>query len=136
MANRRILVDTSVFIDFLRKEKKDQTILWHLQENYLCSMSAVTLFELQCGAKTDKHLADIEKLQKWVKSLPFNDAVAGNAATIFRELKAKNKLVEFRDIFIAATAYEHDLPVATLNTKHFENITQITLIKLKNENTP
>ncbi len=131
MAHRRILIDTSVFIDFLRKENKERTILWDLQTHYRCSMSAVTLFELLCGAKTEKHLADVKILEKWIESLPFDDHVAEKAATIFRELKTKNKLIEFRDIFIAATAYEHNLPIATLNRKHFENIEQITLIELK-----
>ncbi|MDP3009702.1 MAG: type II toxin-antitoxin system VapC family toxin [Methylococcales bacterium] len=135
MADSRILVDTSVLIDFLRKDKKDRTILWNLQENYRCTMSSVTLFELLCGAKTEKHLADVHILQKWIDSLPFNDRVSETAATLFRELKAQNKLIEFRDIFIAATAYVHDLPVATLNKKHFENIEQITLIELNNNET-
>ena len=132
MANSRILVDTSVFIDFLRKDKKDKTILWHLQENYSCTMSVVTLFELLCGAKTDKHLTDVNTLKKWIENLPFDDQVAENAATIFRKLKVKNRLIEFRDIFIAATAYEHKLPIATLNEKHFECIEEITLLELKN----
>ncbi len=132
MAHRRILVDTSVFIDFLRKDKKDNTILWYLQENYSCTMSSVTLFELLCGAKTEKHLADVNTLAKWIESLPFDDLVAENAATFFRELKAKNKLIEFRDIFIAATAYEHNLSIATLNRKHFENLEHITLVELSN----
>ncbi|MFI3187989.1 hypothetical protein BCS42_16340 [Crenothrix sp. D3] len=132
MANSRILVDTSVFIDFLRKDKKSQTTLWYLQENYNCTMSSVTLFELLCGAKTEKHLADVNRLVKWIECLPFDDLVAESAALFFCELKAKNKLIEFRDIFIAATAYVHTLPIATLNRKHFENIAQITLIELKN----
>jgi predicted nucleic acid-binding protein len=132
MANSRILVDTSVFIDFLRKDKKSQTTLWHLQENYHCTMSSVTLFELLCGAKTEKHLADVNTLAKWIERLPFDDPIAESAALFFRELKTKNKLIEFRDIFIAATAYVHTLPIATLNRKHFENIAQITLIELKN----
>ena len=104
--------------------------MWYLQENYYCTISTVTLFELLCGAKTEKHLADVHTLQKWIGSLPFNDAVAETAARFFCELKIQNKLIEFRDIFIAATAYEHDLPIATLNRKHFENIVQITLIDL------
>lgn len=135
MVNSRILVDTSVLIDFLRKDKKEKTVLWYLQENYRCTMSSVTLFELLCGAKTEKHLADVHILQKWIDSLPFNDRVSETAATLFRELKAQNKLIEFRDIFIAAIAYVHDLPVATLNKKHFENIEQITLIELNNNET-
>ena len=112
MADSRVLVDTSVFIDFLRKDKKSQTILWYLQENYCCLMSSVTLFELLCGAKSEKHLADVHILQKWIDTLPFDDGVSETAAIFFRELKTKNKLIEFRDIFIAATAHVHDLPVA------------------------
>ena len=31
-------------------------------------------------------------------------------------------MIEFRDIFIAATCIENNLPIVTLNKKHFERI--------------
>jgi predicted nucleic acid-binding protein len=38
MENRTVLVDTSILIDFLRKERKDKTILWQLREQSPCTI--------------------------------------------------------------------------------------------------
>ncbi len=54
MADRKVIVDTSVIIDFLRKHDKEKTYLWQIKENHVCFMSSVTLFELLSGAKTEK----------------------------------------------------------------------------------
>ena len=56
MENPRVLTDTSVIIDFLRKKNKKNSALWQIRENSKCFMSAVTLFELQCGGKVTKAL--------------------------------------------------------------------------------
>ncbi len=42
MADRGILIDTSVIIDFLRKKNKQNSILWKLKEKHDCFMSAIT----------------------------------------------------------------------------------------------
>ncbi|MCP4700899.1 MAG: type II toxin-antitoxin system VapC family toxin [Gammaproteobacteria bacterium] len=130
MEHRTALIDTSIIIDFLRKKHKDKAVLWRLREQYACAMSAVTLFELLSGAKTEKHVTDIAKLAKWIDILPFDNATAKFAAEFFRILKAENKLIEFRDIFIAATAKQHQLGLATLNTDHFERMTELRLLEL------
>ena len=37
--------------------------------------------------------------------------------------------VGFLDCLIAATAYEKNVPIATLNDKHFKQLTDITIIR-------
>ncbi len=59
MENPRILVDTSVIIDFLRKQYKEKTLLWALKENNPCFMSSVTYFELLAGATNDSKQDDV-----------------------------------------------------------------------------
>lgn len=128
MGNKRVLTDTSVIIDFLRKTNKIKSALWKIREQNECFMSSVSLFELQCGAKTEKHAEDIEKLCKWIITIPFDDEIAEMSSIIYQNLKEDKKLIEFRDIFIAATAITNNLCVATLNTKHFERIKDIFLL--------
>ena len=130
MVNPRILTDTSVIIDFLRKKNKRTSVLWRIRENNVCFMSSVTLFELQCGAKTEKHSEDIGKLRKWIRTIAFDNEIAEISSIIYQRLKWEHKLIEFRDIFIAATAIAENLCVATLNTKHFERIKDIDLLKI------
>jgi tRNA(fMet)-specific endonuclease VapC len=130
MANQIILVDTSVLIDFLRKEHKDRSILWMLRGVYSCAISSVTLFELLAGAKIEKQRQDVAKLCKWIEVLPFDSACAEMAGEIFLELKKQNSLIEFRDIFIGSTARYHQLHLATLNTAHFARMRGVHLIDL------
>lgn len=129
METYRVLTDTSVIIDFLRKEDKKKAVLWRIREKNECFMSTVTFFELQCGVKTERHIQDIEKLCKWIKNIPFDNEIAEIASIIYHDLKRKNELIEFRDIFIAATAIAENLCLATLNKKHFEIIKDIDLLK-------
>lgn len=37
-------------------------------------------------------------------------------------------MIEFRDIFIAATAIANNLPLLTLNEKHFSRVDNLSLV--------
>jgi predicted nucleic acid-binding protein len=104
MEYSKILIDTSIIIDFLRKERKDKAVLWSLRQQYVCAMSSVTLFELLVGAKTVQHREAITKLCRWIDILSFDEYSARISGEIYIALKNQNNLIEFRDIFIAATA--------------------------------
>jgi predicted nucleic acid-binding protein len=43
----------------------------------------------------------------------------------------KRKTVDLADIFIAATTLAHNIPFATINRKHFENIDGLKFAPLK-----
>jgi len=60
--------------------------------------------------------------------LSFDNACAGTAAFIYATLKANNQLIGAEDILIAATALTHNLPLATINTKHFSRVDNLRLI--------
>ena len=60
--------------------------------------------------------------------LDFDREQSKVASNIFRSLKSKNKLIEFRDIFIASCAITSNIPLATLNTKHFKRIDGLILL--------
>jgi predicted nucleic acid-binding protein len=122
-----ILIDTSVIIDFLRKKNKRRTLLWKIKENYECFISSITIFELYCGAKNETHFNDLKKMMPWFNVIDFDNETAKYAAEIYSTLKKDNCIVEFRDIFIAASAIKNNLSLTTLNKKHFERINKLTL---------
>jgi predicted nucleic acid-binding protein len=64
-----------------------------------------------------------------IQILPLNTEAIRIAAILFKQLKAQNSLIDMPDLLIAATALSHQLPLATLNVKHFERIKQLDLIK-------
>lgn len=53
--------------------------------------------------------------------------VIDTAAEIYHNLRRRNLLIEFRDIFIGATAITFQLPIKTLNLDHFQRIESLEL---------
>ena len=128
MENRRMVVDTSVFIDFLRSTKKETTILFNLPDNSKLFVSTVTLFELYAGATTPAKWEDIRLLTEDLIILPLTIDIAQQAAIIFQKLRNENQIIEFRDIFIGASALTNNLPILTLNKKHFSRIKNLEVL--------
>ncbi|WP_038056411.1 type II toxin-antitoxin system VapC family toxin [Thermodesulfobacterium hydrogeniphilum] len=54
--------------------------------------------------------------------IPFTNEIAQCSAEIYKELKLNNQLIEFRDIFIGATALEMKFPIITLNEAHLNEL--------------
>ena len=123
-----VILDTTIFIEFLRASNKSKTTLYALIDTSPLSLSAVTFYELLMGANSDSKKNDVRLLTDRMAILPFSDVVSAKAADIFHELKKQNKLIEFRDIFIAATAISTQLPLKTLNRKHFERVDGLILL--------
>ncbi len=129
MAADRVLVDTSIIIEFFRKKKKDETFLHSLLNNSsTLYISVITYFELLCGAKSEALLNDTLLLLELLESIDFSEPEAKKATRIFQDLKQRNAMISLADIFIAATAIEHDLPLATLNQAHFERVPALQLM--------
>jgi len=131
MENRRVLVDTTILIDFLRKQKKEKSRLWKLREEYqYLKISSISVFELFAGAIDDQKIEDVRKLLKWFDILEFDEEIAEESGEIFKKMKKENKLIENRDLFIGTTAVFYDLTIATLNVKHFEHIPNLKILKI------
>ena len=128
MDNREILVDTSVIIDFLRKKNKRNSLLWEIkEEDFNCIISSITVFELYAGAVTPRHIKDLEKLLRWLEIVSLTREIAEQSAEIYKRLRRKNQLIEFRDIFIGATSMVLNIPLITFNEEHFKRIEGITI---------
>lgn len=128
MANKIILVDTSILIDLFRKTDKNNAALVSLvRRDYAYCISAITEFEIYTGAALGQIAFWNDFLQK-TEVLPFDKTVAKVAVDINRELKRTRKQIAIPDLFIAATAKTHNLPLATLNKKHFERISGIDIV--------
>lgn len=80
------------------------------------------------GATDEQKKADVNRLTNELPVLPFNADVAKIAADIYSNLRRTNQLIEFRDIFIAATCVAYNMPLKTLNRKHFERIGNLKLV--------
>lgn len=59
--------------------------------------------------------------------LPFDSACVSTAVDIYRDLRPSNRLIALPDLFIAATAIAHNVPLLTLNLSHFERVSDLKL---------
>jgi tRNA(fMet)-specific endonuclease VapC len=124
-----ILIDTSVLIEYFRKQDKTKTFLYELAGQYSeVYVSTITKFEIWVGNRP--HQSDFWKtLFSTLKTLPFGDEEAEKAGEIQQLLLKTGQQIGISDVLIGATALVQGLPVATLNGKHFSRITGLTLIQ-------
>ena len=123
-----MVVDTSIFIEFLRKKDKTKTVLYNIPETTPITISSVTLYELLMGATDKPKKQDVKILTEDLLILPFDREVAEKSGGIYHQLRNQNTMIEFRDIFIAATCLVHNLPIKTLNNKHFERVDGLKIV--------
>lgn len=82
-------------------------------------------------------------MKKWLKSnkresiltngnriLPLDLRCISQAISIYRWLKLQNAQIGLTDLLIGATALSYQLPLATLNEKHFARIPQLQWVEL------
>lgn len=122
----RILVDTSIIIDFLRQKDKSKTILVRLEQSQsmLCT-SILTHAECYSGKSIWEKKEAMEVLKilfSGIKILPLEENISEKAG----QISAKNR-IDLLDAIIAATALVHKIDLATLNVKNFEKIDGISL---------
>lgn len=115
-------------IDYLRSHNRAQTAFAKLFIDNELYLSPISVFELFNGATSEAKKQDVENICQQVIVLDFSLDTAKIASEIYLDLRTKNQLIEFRDILIAASALQHDLPLATLNRKHFERVNGVIIL--------
>ncbi len=130
MEEEKLIIDTSILIDYFRRTDKDKSRLVHHFRNYQnIYISSITEFEIYNGA-TEDHIEFWNKMLKHIIVLDFDSLAAKEAANIVSDLKPKRKSIDKPDLFIAATAIVHDMTFDTLNIKHFKHIDRLKLFSL------
>lgn len=122
-----MVVDSTIFIEHLRAKDKEKTTLSGLPASAILYVSAVTVFELFCGAIDANKHRQVQTILQDVLILPVTAIIGEKAGEIFRDLRTKGLMIEISDILIAATALVNDLPVKTLNIRHFSRVQGLTL---------
>jgi predicted nucleic acid-binding protein len=129
MAEKIVLADTSLLIDFFRKSDKSKSHLVSLiRKDYEFCICVITEYEIYSGA-TESQIEYWKKFLEKINVIPLDQAAKKEAVNINNVLKAKRKQIELADLFIAAIAMSNNLPVATLNKKHFERVESLVLVE-------
>ncbi len=120
-----ILVDTDVFIHYLRGNGKAAKIL---EKKDAFSMSAVTYMELVQGMRNKKELQVFRETMKlWNPHILMIDDAITSRAIFYMEEHFLGHGLKLADALIGATAAVHALPLLTGNVKHYKVIAGLVL---------
>lgn len=123
-----ILIDSSVAIAV----ERDRGKAWSIREKFgdqTVAIAALSVSELLHGVhradtatRRQRRLEFVEGILGFVSVLAFDLETARVHSRIWADLTARGQTIGPHDFIIAATALAHDLPIATLNPKHFERV--------------
>jgi len=128
-ANGDVLLDTSVVIPYFRGEV---SLRARFASQSLLDLPLTALGELYCGAhlSTDsaKSLAEIQSFLEGVTVLVPGMATAEQYGRLRAQLSRAGTPLPENDIWIAALALEHQLPLAARDV-HFDYVPGLTVLK-------
>ena len=126
-APERVLIDTSVLIAHLRGQIRLHEKIADDEQLYI---SAITVYELEYGARRAGRASDLDALRRWFTILPFDEAAARKAAEVQAKLVRKNKRIGDRDVLIAGTALVHDLALMTRNVREYRRVPGLRVVSI------
>ena len=122
---KKLLVDTSVIIDFLRSLDKEKTLYYQLSQNelYISLLTHTELFGGRSVWESKKARNALVDIFTGVTIISLTEEISEMAGKI----KAYNHDRSLLDCIIAATSLCNNLELATLNVKDFEHIKKLEL---------
>jgi predicted nucleic acid-binding protein len=125
----RVLVDTSVWIEFFKANSSVSNNLELLLIEDSVAICGVVLFELLQGIKSESEKLKIKEILLNLPYVEINKNIWQKSAEISLNIKKKGYTIPFSDILIGTLAIENNFSVFTLD-KHFELIPELTLYKI------
>jgi len=128
-ASDKVLVDTSVWIEFFRKIEPWHTIVTQLMaDERICSVGLIVA-ELMQGAKSEKELSVLRDFVHVFPFLPDSPKIWQAAGELSFQLRRKGKALGLSDCYIAVAAREGNAEILTLD-RHFEMMKAEAKIRL------
>jgi predicted nucleic acid-binding protein len=130
MSAERILIDTSVWIEYFRNQSVGLVgLVEKMAKNGEICVPRVVMAELIQGAKSEKEISVIGEFMEAFTIVDQTDQTWLKAGRLSYELKRKGKNINLTDCYIAVLAQENDCAVLTLD-RHFKDIHQHTRLPL------
>ena len=121
------LVDANVLSEPTKQTADSKVVDWLTANEASLVVDPIIIGELRMGILALPRGRKRERLEKWfevvvetIECLPWDAMVSRRWAFLVVDLKRKGETVPLLDGMIAATALEHDLIVATRNTRDFK----------------
>ena len=119
------LVDTCVFIDYLRGEEGVYSFFTN-DDTIDLSMSTITMMELMIGAHNKLEIQRIKKAFRKISLIYLNDDISKIGQDLI-EAYTKSHNLQIPDALIAATALNLQLVLITYNKSDFHYIPNLQL---------
>ena len=126
---KKIILDTNFYVAFKRR---NESAIAALKMAEYIAVNTVILGELlagfRCGSKEQQNREELDLFfdSPRVDFLPIDDGTAEFYAQIFAELKGKGRPIPTNDLWLAASALQHGLALATYD-EHFKSISGLLL---------
>ena len=126
-----MIFDTNILIRLereIRRGKDGSAIRFieNLPETRMCITPTIA-GEFACGLS-------MEKQDNWraflapYEMLPITEDVSWHYGQIYRDLSSQGKLIGTNDLWIAASALAHSVPIATHNIREFSRVKDLNVI--------
>ena len=127
----RVLVDTSIWIEFFRKHEPYYGIVARMIDDERVCSTGIILAELMQGAKSEKELTVLADFPQVFSFIPETTQLWSDAGRLAFNLRRKGLTIGLSDCFIAVAAASIRVQVATLDS-HFEALRKPARITLFN----
>ena len=127
-----VLLDTDVFSYLMEPgDSRGLAYLPHVRGR-TTALSFITVGELLYGAFRrdwgERRIADLEKRLESAFVLPFDHATSASYARLKARLRREGRILADNDLWIAALAVRHAVPLVSNNRTHFDRVPGLILI--------
>ncbi len=126
-----MILDSTFLIDLQREtlRRRPAGATEFLRENSDSSLkvSFISEGEFACGLSLERK-PEVTAFLRPYHLLSFSSEIAWTYSRCFRDLKSRGLPIGTNDIWIAATALVHDLPVVTRNVADFQRIPNLAVL--------
>lgn len=127
-----IVIDSDVLIDFLRGKEYAVSRIKELEKTEEIATTDINAFELYFGAynskEKEKNITATKGLLGTLKLLHSQDKAMEIAGQLLAHRKATGKLLDIRDVLIAAMTINEGYTLLSNNKSHFEGINGLVLL--------
>jgi predicted nucleic acid-binding protein len=123
-----VLIDADVIIELLRKNPLAKSFIDNEIGGLNIILSCITVAEIQQGAMSKENLQQINKMLKQYIVVPIDYSISNIFEGLFENYTLSHDC-GIPDTLVAATALHYNLPLLTINQKHFKHIPNLILVK-------